>query len=100
LIQALAGEVKRYRKAPGNFEKWREANPNFDPNKFSKIKQAMAHVLDFALRGLDVKTEKGLRTIAAVRMPTSYDTLAAVLAGEGNACANEPELDAVLNELE
>ena len=100
LIQALAGEVKRYRKAPGNFEEWRKANPKFDPSKFTKLQDAMAHVLEFALRGLDVKTEKGLHTIAAFRMPTSYDTLAAVLAGEGNACTNEPELDAVLNELE
>lgn len=100
LIQALAGQVKRYRKAPGDFEVWRKANPQFDPSKFPELQDAMAHVLEFALRGLDVKTEKGLRTIAAFRMPTSYDTLAAVLAGEGNACANEPELDAVLNELE
>jgi tetratricopeptide (TPR) repeat protein len=100
LIQALAGEVKRYRKAPGEFEEWRKANPKFDPSKFPKLQDAMAHVLEFALQGLDVKTEKGMRTIAAFRMPTSYDTLAAVLAGEGNACANEAELDAVLNELE
>src|SRR5207253_8696595 len=53
-----------------------------------------------ALRGLDEQGQMVLRTIAAFRMPTSYDALAAVLAGEGNACENELELDAVLTELE
>ena len=100
LIQALAGEVKRYRKAPGDFERWHEANPKFDPSKFAEMKDSMVHVLEFALRGLTERDEKVLQTIAAFRMPTSYDTLAAVLVGEEKACANEPELDAVLNELE
>jgi tetratricopeptide (TPR) repeat protein len=100
LIQALAGEVKRYRKAPGNFEEWRKANHKFDPSKFSKTKEAMAHVLEFALRGLENKGQEALQTIAAFRMPTGYDTVVAVLVGENKACANEPELDAVLNELE
>jgi tetratricopeptide (TPR) repeat protein len=100
LIQALAGEVKRYRKAPGGFEEWRKANHNFDPNKFSSLQDAMAHVLEFALRGLDKNAEKVLNTIAPFRMPTGYDTLAAILVGEGKACVDEPELDTVLSELE
>src|SRR6266571_4321639 len=100
LIQALAGEVKRYRKAPGDFEEWRKANPRFDPAKFPELTKAMAHVLEFALRGLDNEGQKALQTIAAFRMPTSYDTVAAVLVGENKACASEPELDAVLDELE
>ncbi|HEY0348559.1 MAG TPA: DUF4062 domain-containing protein [Pyrinomonadaceae bacterium] len=100
LIQSLAGEIRRYRKAPGDFEAWREANPNFDPSKFSKVKEAMVHVLEFALRGLDEQGQMILRTIAAFRMPTSYDTLAAVLVGENKPCTNEPELDGLLNELE
>lgn len=100
LIQALAGEVKRYRKAPGNFEEWRKANPKFDPGRFSKTKEAMAHVLEFALRGLESKAHQALQTIAAFRMPTSYDTLAALVVGENNACSSEPELDAALDELE
>ena len=100
LIQALAGEVKRYRPAPGDFTKWRAANPAFDPSRFSDLRDAMVHVLEFALRGLDEKAQKVLHTIAAFRMPTGYDALAAVLVGESKACASEPELDAVLNELE
>lgn len=100
LIQALAGEVNRYRKAPGSFEEWRKANPKFDPSQFAKTKEAMAHVLEFALRGLEDKARAGLQTIAAFRMPTSYDTLAAVLIGKGRTFANEIDLDAALNELE
>ena len=33
-------------------------------------------------------------------MPARYDTLAALLVGEGKPCADERELDAVLTELE
>ncbi|HKG21478.1 MAG TPA: DUF4062 domain-containing protein [Blastocatellia bacterium] len=100
LIQALAGEVKRYRRAPGNFEAWREANPKFDPTKFPRLQDAMSHVLDFALRGLLDKALMALHTIAAFRMPARYDTLAALLIGEGRACVDERELDEMLTELE
>ena len=34
LIQGLAGEVKRYHRAPADFAEWRKANPQFDPSKF------------------------------------------------------------------
>jgi tetratricopeptide (TPR) repeat protein len=116
LIQALAGEVKRYRKAPGDFEAWRKANPRFDPSKFSGTKEAMAHVLEFALRGLGEKPRRVLHTISAFRMPATYDTLTALLVGrakaryelstnkliteEGKLYAEEKELDAALTELE
>ena len=100
LIQALAGEVKRYRRAPGDFEEWRRANPRFDPTKFPLLQDAMAHVLEFALRGLDDREQQVLQIIAAFRMPARYDTLAALLIGEGKPCADERELDEVLTELE
>src|SRR5207247_9132092 len=57
-------------------------------------------VLEFALRGLDDKNWKVLRTIAAFRMPANYDALAAVLTGETKPCADERELDAALSELD
>jgi tetratricopeptide (TPR) repeat protein len=100
LIQALAGEVKRYHRAPGNFAEWRKANPQFDPSRFPKTKDAMGHVLEFALRGLDARAERVLQTIAAFRMPTNYDTLCAVLTGSDKPCTDERELDATLTELE
>lgn len=100
LIQALAGEVKHYRRAPGNFEEWRKANPRFDQTKFPHLQDATSHVLEFALRGLDDKARQTLQILAAFRMPPSYDTLGALLIGEGKAYSNEHELDQVLTELE
>src|SRR5215213_1147942 len=99
LIQALASEVARYRPAPGDFDAWRRAHPDFNPFGLPLV-QVKSHVLAFALRGLDDKAQQVLRTVAAFRMPASYDTLAALLIGEGKACADERELDGVLTELE
>ncbi|HEX8130686.1 MAG TPA: DUF4062 domain-containing protein [Pyrinomonadaceae bacterium] len=83
LIQALAGEVKRYRRAPGNFEEWRKSHPRFDPTKFTRLHDAMNHVLEFALRGLGNEARQVLQLIAAFRMPATYDTLTALLVGKG-----------------
>jgi Domain of unknown function (DUF4062) len=99
LIQALASEVARDRRAPGDFDAWRRAHPDFDPFSLPLV-QVKSHVLAFALRGLDDKAQQVLRTIAAFRMPARYDTLAALLIGEGKPCADEHELDEVLTELE
>lgn len=92
--------MKRYRRAPGNFEAWREANPHFDPTRFPLLQDAMNHVLEFALLGLDDRAQQVLQTIAAFRMPARYDTLAALLVGEVKPCTDERELDEVLTELE
>jgi tetratricopeptide (TPR) repeat protein len=100
LIQALAGEVRRYRRAPGNFEAWRKANPRFEPTKFPLLQDAMGHVLEFALRGLDDRELRVLQIIAAFRMPAHHETLAALLIGEGKICVDESELDEALAELE
>ncbi|HEV2799884.1 MAG TPA: DUF4062 domain-containing protein [Pyrinomonadaceae bacterium] len=100
LIQALASEVARYRRAPRDFDAWLRAHPDFNPFADLPLVQVKSHVLAFALRGLDDKARQVLRTIAAFRMPASYDTLAALLIGEGKPCADERELDGVLTELE
>jgi tetratricopeptide (TPR) repeat protein len=99
LIQALASEVAQYRPAPGDFEQWLRDNPDFNPFSLPLV-QVKSHVLEFALRGLADEAQQVLRTIAAFRMPARYDTLAALLIGEGKACADERELDKVLTELE
>ena len=99
LIQALASEVARYRPAPGDFDAWRRAHPDFDPFGLPLV-QVKSHVLASALHGLDDKAQQVLRTVAAFRMPARYDTLTALLIGEGKACADERELDEVLTELE
>ncbi|MBN1402344.1 MAG: DUF4062 domain-containing protein, partial [Anaerolineae bacterium] len=99
LIQALAGEVARYRPAPGDYDEWRKANPGFDPFGLPLV-QVKSHVLAYALRGLDEAQRKALHTAAGLRMAATYDTLAALLAGEGRAYPDERTLDEALCELE
>jgi tetratricopeptide (TPR) repeat protein len=111
--------VKNFRRAPGNFTEWRKVNQQFDPVRCPHVQDAMEHVLQYALRGLEDKTKKVLQTIAAFRMPATYDTLAALFventdpdspADTGHAFLNnqqgtklfasELELDIALKELE
>jgi hypothetical protein len=99
LIQTLASEVARYRRSPGNFEDWRRDHPDFDPFRLP-LANVKSHVLEFSLLGLDDRSRKVLQTIAAFRMPTRYDTLTALLAGEDKPCRDERDLDDVLTELE
>jgi tetratricopeptide (TPR) repeat protein len=94
LIRALAGEVARYRRAPGQFDQWRKANPRFDPFELPAV-QVKSHVLLFALQGLDESAQRLLQTVAAFRMPAAYDTLAAL-----RLFPTEQELDQVLTDLE
>jgi tetratricopeptide (TPR) repeat protein len=100
LIQALASEIARYRRAPGDFDKWRSNNPDFDPFQNLIPAQAQSHVLSFALQGLSETMQKVLHTVAAFRMPASYDTLAALLIGADKTFPNDKALDGVLAELE
>jgi tetratricopeptide (TPR) repeat protein len=117
LVQALASEVARDRRAPGDFDAWRRVHPDFDPFSLPLV-QVKSHVLDFALRGLDDKAQQVLRTIAAFRMPARYDTLAALISTrkvqpkrrgwldaligkrQEPETISEQELDAILVELE
>jgi tetratricopeptide (TPR) repeat protein len=100
LIQALAGEIKRDRRANGDFERWRQVHPQFDPLGLPGVKEASAHVLKFALQGLSEPEGKALHTVAAFRMPASYDTLEAVLVGDGKPFADDRALDLALADLE
>ncbi len=99
LIQALASEVANYRRAPGDFDRWRKDNPDFNPFALP-LSNAQSHVLAFALRGLNDAARDVLHKIAAFRMPTTYDTLTALLVGHGKTFANENALVAALTELE
>jgi hypothetical protein len=99
LLRALAGEVAVYRPAPGDFERWHQDHPQFNPAGLP-LKNARTHVLHFALRGLDAMPRRVLYTLATFRMLTTWDTLRALLVGQGKPCPNERALDAVLTELE
>jgi hypothetical protein len=87
LLRALAGEVAEYKPVPGDFERWRHSHPQFNPAGLP-LKNARTHVLDFALRGLGEAPRRVLHTLAAFRMPTTWDTLEALLVGEGKPCAD------------
>ncbi|MDB6124001.1 MAG: hypothetical protein JWQ71_2994 [Pedosphaera sp.] len=78
LLRALAGEVADFRPSPGNFDQWRTANPDFNPAGLP-LKNAKTHVLEFALCGLGQTQHRVLHTIAAFRMPATWDTLRALL---------------------
>jgi tetratricopeptide (TPR) repeat protein len=99
LIQALAGEVAHYREAPGDFNIWWRNHKDFDPFGLPLV-QTKTHVLSFALRGLDKTASAVLQLLAAFRMPTSFNTLMALLVGSRQPCANEEVLDTELTELE
>jgi tetratricopeptide (TPR) repeat protein len=99
LIQALASEVAYYPPARGDFDHWRQAKPDFNPFGMP-LKQAQSHVLAFALRGLGDDARDVLHKIAAFRMPATYDTLAALLVGDGKTFADEHALITSLSELE
>jgi tetratricopeptide (TPR) repeat protein len=122
LIRALAGEIAEYKPAPGNFDQWIAENPDFNPGDLD-LKNAKTHVLEYALRGLPDEHRKVLHTIAAFRMPATWDTLRALLVdqdrspqaaatseSEGTAvpvevhapklCATDHALDLILTELE
>jgi hypothetical protein len=92
LVQALASEVANYRKAPGDFAKWRLDHPQFEPTSLPLI-QSRTHILEFALEGLSAKVREVLHTLVGFRMPASYATLEALLVGSGKACGSARDLD-------
>jgi tetratricopeptide (TPR) repeat protein len=99
LIRALAGEVARYRLAPRDFDRWRQAHAEFNPFRLPLV-QRKSHVLQYALGGLTDTENRVLHTIAAFRAPTNYDTLAALVVGHDKPCPDEPTLDVFLSDLE
>ncbi|MFN0016361.1 MAG: DUF4062 domain-containing protein [Saprospiraceae bacterium] len=99
LLQALAGEVARWRPAPGDFDRWRAAKPDFDPFSLP-LGQLKNYILLHAMEGLNSSERAALRTIAAFRMPAQYDALCALLIGSEKPCAGDEDLDTLLNHLE
>jgi tetratricopeptide (TPR) repeat protein len=99
LVQALASEIANYRKAPGDFAKWRTDHSGFDPTSL-RLVQSRTHILKFALEGLSAKVREVLHTLVGFRMPASYATLEALLVGPDKACGSAQDLDRALTELE
>lgn len=100
LVRALAGRVASYRAAPGDFDRWHRDHPGFNPATELDLCNDKTHVLHYALQGLGDAQQQVLHTIAAFRMPATWDTLRAVLTGKGKPCRDDRALDDVLTELE
>jgi tetratricopeptide (TPR) repeat protein len=99
LVQTLASEVANYRNAPGDLAQWRTDHPQFDPASLPLV-QSRTHILEYALQGLSAQVRDVLHTLIAFRMPASYATLEALLAGPNRACGSARDLDRALTELE
>lgn len=100
LVRALAGRVANYRSAPGDFDRWQTDHPGFNPAAELDLRNAKTHVLHYALEGLGEAQRQVLHTVAAFRIPATWDTLRAVLTGEDKPCRDDCTLDDVLTELE
>ncbi|MDQ3012092.1 MAG: DUF4062 domain-containing protein, partial [Acidobacteriota bacterium] len=102
LVRALAGRVANYRPAPGDFDCWQTDHPGFNPAAELDLRNAKTHVLHYALEGLGTAQRQVLHTVAAFRMPATWDTVRAVLVGKGKKkpCRDDRALDDVLTELE
>lgn len=88
LIRALAGEVVA--AANGDFAAWRRANSGFAPLRQS-ADSVRAHLMSYALRGLDAGARRTLETIAAFRMPTFYESLMPLLMKPAEATDAAPK---------
>jgi transcriptional regulator with XRE-family HTH domain len=99
VIQVLAGAVAHYRAAPGDFERWQHDHRDFGPADLPLV-QRKSHVLAFALQSLDAPEQAVLETIAAVRMPATYDALVTLSVGGNSPFPDERRLDAGLTDLE
>ncbi|MBL8160586.1 MAG: DUF4062 domain-containing protein [Anaerolineae bacterium] len=100
LIQALAGEIRKDRRANGDYDQWRAANPHFDPARHPTLSERQAHILEYALAGLSEERRRVLHTLAAFRMPTSQQTLDALFVGEEKPFAASSTFDSALRDLE
>ncbi len=99
LVQILAGEVARYRRSPGNFAAWKQANPNFELSCLPAA-QTKSHILQHSLVNLSEEHRLLLTNIVALRMPATYDLLNALIVGENKIFCNEEKLVCMLSDLE
>ncbi|MCB0056021.1 MAG: DUF4062 domain-containing protein, partial [Caldilineaceae bacterium] len=83
LIQALAGEVAARRAAPGDFDAWQQAHPGLQPAADLDLRQRQSHILAYALHNLGSDQRQVLHTLAGFRMSTGYETLRALMVGDG-----------------
>ena len=104
LIKILASEVSQFREAPGDFDAWQNAHPEFDPYGLP-IATVRTHVLEYALKGLSDEQKKTLRMMAGMRHPAMRAHLRQFLVRAGPSDEGKPfeqssDLGSVLAALE
>jgi Domain of unknown function (DUF4062) len=98
LVTAMAGLISNYKRAPGDFDTWSLAHPDFNPASL-ELKSRKTFILEYALKSILMHVRYVLETIAAFRMPVQYRFLLAVLVGHEKLCADEMALISALEEL-
>ena len=104
LLQLLATEVAEFREAPGDYEAWQAAHPEFNPFALPLV-QVQSHVLQHALKGLKPSDVRTLQVIAGFRMPANMETVKALMLSDEDTDSKKPfatfsELDSALTALE
>lgn len=99
LVQVFAGLIAHYRKAPGDFARWKADHPEFGAGDMLDG-QARSRIIAVALDGLSPKLLDALQTMVAFRIPATYAMLEALLVGSGKAFRTAQAFDRALNELE
>ena len=99
LLKLLAYEVAEFREAPGDFDAWRAANPDFNPFELPLV-QVQSEVLAHALQGLTAAERKTLQVIAGFRMPAAMETVKALLICSDKKQANKSQPFVSLRELD
>jgi tetratricopeptide (TPR) repeat protein len=77
VLKVFAGKVANYRLAPGDFDAWHQANPDFKP--YGELVQVQSHIFKHALRDLCDSERQTLNLVAAFRMPAGIETLQSLL---------------------
>jgi tetratricopeptide (TPR) repeat protein len=99
LIQALAGGVYRDYEARGDFNKWRERHPDFDPFVDPEFQKVRNQILVFAIQSLPSRESLVLAHLAMLRMATGFETLQAILVGPTGVLNSPEELRQALTHL-
>jgi tetratricopeptide (TPR) repeat protein len=98
VAQVLAGDVARYRPAPGNYLAWRDRHKDFSPASLDLV-QRRSHILEHALQGLTPAEADVMSVISALSGPAPYDWLETILVARGTVKGDQ-DLSELLAELE
>jgi tetratricopeptide (TPR) repeat protein len=77
LIGVLAGQIAKYRPAPGDFDRWRADPREGGRLRLSRLdlKQRRTHILAYAFEGLDPQKRQLLSRISALSDAADYETI-------------------------